>query len=138
MIQKFIVIDDNQVNNLLCTYIIEDTYPKSVVKTFLEAEEALCFIKTEYAASEGIEADTILFLDINMPIMDGWQFLEAYDLLDENVKNSIEIYMLSSSIDQRDIDHAANNKYALSFFGKPLTDEIVTGLVKKEDYEIGN
>ena len=128
MILKFITVDDNAISNLLSQYIIEDVLPNAEVKTFTKAEEALKYISTAYASANGVEVDTLLFLDINMPIMNGWQFLEAYDLLDEHIKNSIEIHMLSSSIDHRDIDYAAKNKYAVSFLGKPLTEEIVNRL----------
>lgn len=130
MIQKFIVVDDDHVNNVLCSYIIEDAIPNATIEAFTDPEEALNYIKNTYAVTNGIVANTLLFLDINMPLMNGWEFLEAFDLFDDNVKRNIEIHMLSSSIDQRDIDYAVNNKYVLSFFGKPLTEEIVKGLAE--------
>ena len=131
MIQRFIVVDDDKINNMLCSYIIEDSILNAEFTAFTDPEEALNYIKSSYADADCVAADTILFLDINMPLIDGWQFLEAFDLFDEQVKSCIEIHMLSSSIDQRDIDHAVNNKYVSSFLGKPLTEEIVKRLANR-------
>jgi CheY-like chemotaxis protein len=131
MIQKFIVIDDDKTNNMLCTYIIEDVVPDATIVEFTDAEEALGYIKSTYANTSSSIADTILFLDINMPIMDGWQFLKAFALFDDHIKSNIEIHMLSSSIDQRDMDYVANNKHISSFLGKPLTEETVKKLADR-------
>ncbi len=131
MIQKFIVVDDDRINNILCSYIINDAVPDADIQAFIEPEEALAYIKSSYADNSGTVADTILFLDINMPLMNGWEFLEAFDLFDEQIKSSVEIHMLSSSIDQRDMEDATNHKYISSFLGKPLTEEIVKRLARR-------
>lgn len=130
-IQKFIIVDDDSINNLLCSIILEDQFPTADIKAFTDPEEALNYIKFNYSDLDGIRRDTILFLDINMPLLDGWQFLEAFDLFDDSVKKSIEIYLLSSSIDNKDIKRAEENSYVSSFLGKPLTEETVIRLANK-------
>ena len=67
-----------------------------------------------------IEENTILLLDINIPQMTGWQFLEWFDNAPADIKNSITIYMVSSSIDPGDIERANTNPYIKEFLIKPL------------------
>ena len=129
---KFIAVDDDDINNILCSIIIEDTIPKAEIKTFTDPEEALNHITTSYSDSNNKDGNTILFLDINMPLLNGWEFLEAFDLFDDHIKKSFEIYMLSSSIDYKDMERAQKNKYVASFLGKPLTEEIVKNLAIKQ------
>lgn len=71
----------------------------------------------------------VIFLDLNMPIMDGWEFLEEFGKL-PNVQN-IKIYILSSSIDSRDIEKAKQYCIVNDFIAKPLTDSKIIELLKK-------
>ncbi|MNV98787.1 hypothetical protein D3C71_1940780 [compost metagenome] len=64
-----------------------------------------------------------------MPILSGWDFLEVFDDFDDNIKEQIKIYILSSSIDQNDKDYAASNKNISAYIEKPLTKEIIRKLV---------
>jgi CheY-like chemotaxis protein len=123
------VVDDDKIFHFIIKKLLANNNIAVSPEFFENGLLALNGIKSKL--DKGETPPDLILLDINMPVLDGWQFLEAYDLLDENVKNSIEIYMLSSSIDQRDIEYAAANKYALSFFGKPLTDEVVTRLASR-------
>ena len=131
MIQKFIVVDDYATNNILCSIIIEDVFPNADIMTFTDPAEALKHIQSAYKDATNMLADTLLFLDINMPLINAWQFLETYATFDEQVKRSIEIHIFSSTIDSRDVELAENNKYVRSFLGKPLTEEIVKTLATK-------
>ncbi|MNL74351.1 hypothetical protein D3C87_1999770 [compost metagenome] len=63
-----------------------------------------------------------------MPILSGWDFLEVFDDFDDNIKEQIKIYILSSSIDQNDKDSAASNKNISAYIEKPLTKEIIRKL----------
>jgi len=68
----------------------------------------------------------LIFLDLNMPVLDGWGFLDAFN---ESFKDlNIKIYILSSSIDSRDLERSKEYSLVKDFIAKPLTDKIITDL----------
>ncbi len=126
---KYILVDDDRLCNEISTMILEDTFGEVDIKAFTRPEEALEFIVKEYAKDSG---HTILFLDINMPRINGWQFLERYETFSEEIKRQINIYMLSSSIDRLDKSKAEANTNVKGFISKPLDIEILTSISGKE------
>lgn len=121
---RFIIIDDDVFNNTICTVTITKTVNDAAIKTFLDPREGFNYIASEYSKPNE-ESNAILFLDINMPLMNGWQFLEKFADLDERVKERVKIYILSSSVDKRDIQKAKENKYVKHYLVKPLTKETI-------------
>lgn len=122
---NFIVIDDDPINNTICRITIQRTMPESDILTFLIPEEGFAYISTQYLTTDN---PTVLFLDINMPTWSGWDFLDHFEKLDEKIKEQIQIYMLSSSVDANDIKRAADNKNVQDFIEKPLTIQILQEL----------
>jgi two-component SAPR family response regulator len=127
MNKKFIVVDDDSVNNLICRKVIKNVFPEAVVLTFTNPETALTYIKSIYFDSCG--KATILLLDINMPILSGWDFLEEFEGFDANIKEQLKIYMLSSSTDQLDKDLANENKNVCGYIEKPLDKDIIAKIL---------
>jgi len=126
---KYILVDDDALCNEVSRMILEDAFGEVDIKAFTRPEEGLKFIESEYAKNSG---HTILFLDLNMPRINGWEFLERYEKFSEEVKRQINIYILSSSIDQRDRSKAEDNKNVEGFISKPLEIEILTRISEKE------
>jgi two-component SAPR family response regulator len=127
---KFILVDDDDFTNILHDIIIKDTLGEEAdIETFSKPEEGLEFIKKNYAESSG---RTVLFLDINMPRINGWEFLEQYEEFSEAIKKQINIYILSSSLDHRDMRRAEENKNVRGFISKPLTTETILAITEKE------
>ena len=62
-------------------------------------------------------------LDVNMPIKNGLEFLEEYGALDKEIRNSISLYMVTSSVIQSDIDKVQRDKNVLAFISKPITNQ---------------
>ena len=124
-IRKYIIVDDDPFNNMLCNIILEDTLGEVDIKTFQVPEKGLAFIRTEYVNRLG---PTILFLDINMPTLTGWQFMEEFEKFGKEVKDQINVYILSSSVDSRDKDRAKGNKYIKGFISKPLDRETILAI----------
>lgn len=117
---RYVIVDDDPFNNMICSMVIEDALGEAEIRAFTKPEEGLEFMK------ENINGPTVLFLDINMPTLTGWEFLEQYDGFSDEVKTHTNIYILSSSLDRRDKDRATTNKYVQGFISKPLDFETIT------------
>lgn len=118
--EHFIVVDDNRTNNLICEFAIRKYKKEAHINLFTEPEVALQNIKKEYRPGEA-EQFTVLFLDINMPSMTGWEFLEEFRDFGEEIHKHFVIYILTSSVDERDKEKAESNPLVAGFFSKPLT-----------------
>jgi response regulator RpfG family c-di-GMP phosphodiesterase len=124
---KYIIVDDDPFNNKIYSMVIKKALGEVDIKTFTMPEEGLVFIKNKY-----VKSPTILFLDINMPTLTGWEFLEQYEKFSEEVKMQINIYILSSSVDLRDMNKANANKYVKGFISKPLDFETIVSISEQE------
>jgi len=127
-IERIIFIDDDRVNNSLSKIIVRQAIGSFDVYTFENPKEALEFIMREYAGLEKPLLSLVL-LDINMPVMSGWNFLDKVSDFPETVKDSLRIHILSSSIDQRDKDRAERHPLVESYISKPLVTNTLRSLV---------
>jgi response regulator RpfG family c-di-GMP phosphodiesterase len=116
---RFILIDDDSINNYICKRLIKKTFPFVEVVDFIHPEEGLKYIQS--LSNTGGESCSMLLLDINMPEMSGWEFIEKYSHLDATIRDQVHIYMLSSSVDSRDRDKADRNKFVNGYYEKPLS-----------------
>jgi CheY-like chemotaxis protein len=112
------LVDDNEIDNIINEKIIEANSFADQVLVFQTGQEALDYLKENQESEPDLPE--IVFLDINMPIMDGFQFLEDFEQFSETVRNKCRIIMLSSSISPKDIDRAASSRYVKKYLNKPL------------------
>ena len=124
-IRTYILVDDDPFNNMISSGEIESTLGQVDIATFEIPEEGLSFIQHEYIKSL---VPTILFLDINMPTLTGWEFMEQYNKFSDHVKKQISIYILSSSVDPLDKNKAESNENIKGFISKPLESETILTL----------
>jgi CheY-like chemotaxis protein len=122
---NLLLIDDNEIDQLLHRKIIELSFPQASITQFLNAPEALQFLQQ----STFTDTHFVVLLDIKMPSMDGFQFLEAFDKLNGELKTHFTIYLLSSSLNQFDISRAKSNKYVKDMIIKPLTSDTLLNLL---------
>ncbi|WP_315814045.1 response regulator [Paraflavitalea speifideaquila] len=128
-----LLIDDDEPTNFLNKMIIEETGMVKEVKVAQSAREALEYLsgKQQTVVSGQLSTPELILLDINMPAMDGWEFLERYDKLSPELKASIIVVMLTTSFNPEDELKASRISYISSFRNKPLTQEIVLGILEK-------
>jgi len=119
LIKQFLLVDDDSLNNKLSKMALKHSFGEVEVKEFVDPEMALKFIENEYDHQQ-FKEKTTLFLDLNMPNLTGWEFLDIFKTFTERVKNQFTIYILSSSIDPSDIQRATLNPLVKDFIEKPL------------------
>ena len=112
------VVDDDATNNMICQFTIKRVNKEADIKMFLNPEEALASIKEEYSSAREV-LPTVLFLDINMPTITGWEFLDVFLQFDEWVKDQFTIFILSSSIEDF-TEKAEIYPFIQGFLSKPL------------------
>lgn len=114
------LIDDDFIHQFGMKRMIQRYYPSTQILEFYSGLEAINFFKNN---TDKAALPEIIFLDINMPIMNGWEFLEEFGKLRSSLKKKIDIYLLSSSTDKEDIDRAKSNSLVIDYIVKPLTSE---------------
>jgi len=124
--KKVMFIDDNELDNFINKKLIESENFAAEVQTYLSAPEALAYLKSN--ATDAALLPDIIFLDIIMPVMDGFAFLEEYARLPENLKLKCKIVMLSTTESFTELNRANQNKYVRKFLNKPLSTGVLKGI----------
>jgi len=109
-----LLIDDNYIDNFVTRKILEGGNFAETITVVRSATEAINFLR------EGTVKPDVIFLDVRMPLMSGFEFLEEFDKINID-KSNIRIFMLSSSLDPVDMRKSTDNKYITQFIHKPLT-----------------
>lgn len=111
------LIDDDELCNYLTANTLQSNNFCHEVQSFTNAQKALA--ELEASVENGVLPD-IIFLDLNMPVLDGWDFLKAYRNFPEDVKEKCFLFILSSSVDEDDINRSKLYEYVRDFISKPL------------------
>ena len=124
-----VLIDDDQPTNFLHKKVVEKAECTEKVVVFDDAEAALAFLSTK---TDGIYAQPdLILLDINMPGMSGWDFMNAYVQLPEDQRAHIVVMMLTTSLNPDDKARADMNNGVSGFLSKPLTKELLQEVLDK-------
>lgn len=121
------LVDDDKIFQLTSARMIEALDLSRKILQFGNGEEALQYLKSN--ADDADNLPDYIFLDINMPYVDGWMFLADYATLKDTLRKHIQIFMISSSIDQRDIVRAQKNSDVRDYILKPVSPEKFRDLV---------
>jgi CheY-like chemotaxis protein len=119
-IDLVMLVDDNDTDNFISKRIIEITKFAKEVEIKNSGKSALEYLDKHKDDSERLP--NIIFLDINMPIVDGFVFLYEFEKFNDLVRNKCKVIILSSSDNKRDIDKIVNNDHVIKFITKPLTE----------------
>jgi response regulator RpfG family c-di-GMP phosphodiesterase len=121
-----ILVDDDDVINLVHSEVIKRIFPEIEMHIFRSGTQLI-----QYLNSPDRTYFDILFLDIRMPEMDGFEVLEKLGQMDHLNLSGSRIFVLSSTLDERDLNRARSNALVTDFISKPLSFATIKEMVSK-------
>ncbi|WKL49599.1 response regulator [Flavobacterium pectinovorum] len=123
------LVDDNKIDNFFHERVIKKY--NAAIKVIIKesAKEALYFLQNKDYSKNS--PTSVIFLDINMPGMNGWEFLEEYKNLDKNLQCKLIVVMLTTSQNPDDIEMAKKNNILFGFKTKPLDKDMLAKVFEK-------
>lgn len=121
-----LLVEDDPITIMVCDRIIKMTSFADNVKSCENGKIAIDYLSN---LTDGKPSPTIIFLDINMPVMNGWDFLEEFDAIKSRFNPLPRIYLLSSTVDPEDYKKARNFTLVEDFISKPLSKEALQKIV---------
>ncbi|WP_031425263.1 response regulator [Flavimarina sp. Hel_I_48] len=125
----FFLIDDDKIFQFITDKILRKINPEIVIEKYLDGEEGLNSIKKRI--EDGVSLPDVVLLDINMPFMNGWQFLKEYKKLHLNIGKDVHIYLLTSSNNPEDLEKAKKISELSGYMIKPVTEKELEVLIRE-------
>lgn len=122
---NLLVVDDDDINLFIIKKIVEKTGFDIDMVSRSNGQQAIDYINEAIAQNNPLPK--MILIDINMPVMNGWEFIEAYEAL--TIEHKVDMYILSSSVYENDIEKTKSYKAVKGFISKPLSMERLTELV---------
>lgn len=123
---NFWLIDDDSIYIMIAKRFLTKDGRTKKLRDFQDGEVALQQLQSLSADRD--ELPDAILLDINMPFMDGWQFLDEFKKIQGNLAKNVKIFMVSSSVDERDIVKANSFPEVRGYLSKPLTQDHIQKL----------
>ena len=122
-----LLIEDSEIDKVIFSLMIKKTLDNPIIETCENGIEAISRLKELKSQGNDLLPDYI-FLDLAMPLMDGWAFMEEYSRLDIDPTHKSKIYVLSSSIFKEDLEKSHANPRIENFISKPIDFRTIKGL----------
>jgi two-component SAPR family response regulator len=116
VVNRVMIIDDDEINNFICVKNLKDSGFSEEVYYFLRGKDGLEELKNSLPEN----LPDVIFLDINMPMMNAWEFLEEYTEIAKSFAKEVKLFILSSSVYKRDIAKSSLYKNVTDYIIKPL------------------
>jgi CheY-like chemotaxis protein len=126
-LNHILLVDDDTINNFINEKLLKKLDLSHKISVTLNGEEALTFLKN--VCQDPATCPELILLDINMPVMDGFEFLERYKNLSFPNKGSVIIVMLTTSTNPNDTEKL-NQAGISGYINKPLTEDKIKGLIE--------
>jgi len=134
MLDTILCIDDDPITLMLCKMVITKASFSNEIATAKNGEEALKYfntLKQTNSNSNLIKHPQLIFLDLNMPVMGGWEFLDSFATADYSDYNDTKVIILSSTIDPEDLEKSKKYSMVIDFLSKPISKEMLEYLKDK-------
>lgn len=131
-LERVLLIDDDPNTNFYNKILLSQEKSIGEILVFEMAQDALEYLQ------KGDNPVDLIFLDVNMPMMDGWQFLEHYQQLEEKRKAKVIVVMLTSSASLQDKEKAEAFGLKDQFFNKPLTPQLIQEILSIVEKPVAN
>tara|TARA_R110000796_G_scaffold88850_4_gene191908 strand:+ start:67818 stop:68219 length:402 start_codon:yes stop_codon:yes gene_type:complete len=128
-VNSILLVDDDESTNFINSVFIKKLEIDVDVYKALNGAEALDILEASEAFSDFFPC--LITLDINMPVMNGWTFLDNFKKLSPDIKNKCIVVMTTVSEDEKDLIRANNNEHVKEFFQKPMSDEKFSHLINR-------
>ncbi|MEC4049473.1 response regulator [Flavobacterium sp. SUN046] len=129
MLDKILCIDDDPITLMLCKKVLTKAEFSKEIDFFKNGEEAIQYfdnLKCEKTKELPINPPSLIFLDLNMPIMNGWEFLDLFSNKDYFMDfPNTKVIVLSSTIDPKDLNKSKSYPMVIEFLSKPITKEML-------------
>jgi len=122
-ISRVLVVDDDPIHQKIAQIMIDRHHIFDECYSFTDGQLAIDYIR-ENSSNPDVLPNVIL-LDLNMPNLDGWGFLDQFLSLYDNIEKEIKIYIVSSSVDAKDMVRSKIYPFVIGFISKPLSPEIL-------------
>lgn len=130
MLDLILCVDDDPITLMLCKKVINKASFSNEIATAKNGEEALLYFN-ELKQDNEKKVPQLIFLDLNMPIMGGWEFLDSFNNENYSNFNSVKIIILSSTIDPEDLKKAEKYPAVIDFLPKPITTSMLEYIIGK-------
>ncbi|SHM69804.1 Response regulator receiver domain-containing protein [Chitinophaga jiangningensis] len=126
LIDMIFIVDDDPIHQQIAKIMIERQGISSNIRVFSDAQEVLDYFRENTNVAAALP--DLILLDLNMPVMDGWEFLDEYATFQAELPKSIKIFVLTSSIDEKDKERVRSYAFVSGYLTKPLSKEIISHL----------
>ena len=124
-----LLIDDDTIYQFVSCKTLEATGHANKIKVCSNGDEACRFLEENMYNAD--ELPDVILLDVNMPVMNGWQFLDAYQNLKANLAKEIQIFLVTSSMNDQDKEYSKRYNCVQDYIVKPLVREKISEILSR-------